>query len=80
MIGQICSLKPQDIVTIRSSDLFERLGIEERDHFSKKRRLRWNGHVERSNDAVKAASNIQVGGKRVRSAMRAASQLPGRGH
>ena len=78
-------------------------------------RLRWYGHVERSNGAVKTAFDIQVNGKRgpgrpkmtwkqlteknrrewklsaidphdrdtwrsgVRSAMRAASQLPGRG-
>ena len=77
--------------------------------------LRWYGHVERSNGAVKTAFDIQVNGKRgpgrpkmtwkqlterdrrewklsaidphdrdtwrsgVRSAMRAASQLPGRG-
>ena len=81
----------------------------------KERRLRWYGHAERSNGAVKAACGIQVGGKPgpgrpkmtwkqltereciewkltaidfhdrhtwrsgVRSAMRAASQLPGRG-
>ena len=81
----------------------------------KERRLRWYGHVERSNGAVKTAFDIQVDGKRghgrpkmtwkqlterdcrewklsainphdrrtwrsgVRSAMRAASQLSGRG-
>ena len=81
----------------------------------KERRLRWYGHVERSNGAVKTAFDIQVNGKRgpgrpkmtwkqlterdrrewklsaidphdrdtwrsgVRSAMRAASQSPGRG-
>ena len=93
MIRQICNVKPQDT----------------------ERRLRWYGHVERSNGAVKTAFDIQVNGKRgpgrpkmtwkqlterdrrewklsaidphdrdtwrsgVRSAMRAASQLPGRG-
>ena len=74
----------------------------------KERRLRWYGHVERSNGAVKTAFDIQVDGKHgprqlrerdcrewklsainlhdrhywrsgVRSAMRAASQLSGRG-
>ena len=81
----------------------------------KERRLRWYGHVERSNGADKTAFDIQVNGKLrpgrpkmtwkqlierdrrewklsamdpydrdtlgsgVRSAMRAASQLPGRG-
>ena len=86
-----------------------------RYYFTKERRLRWYGHVDRSNGAVKTAFDIQVNGKRgpgrpkmtwkqlterdrrewklsaidphdrdtwrsgVRSAMRAASQLPGRG-
>ena len=92
-----------------------RLGIEDLDLILKERRLRWYGHVERSNGAVKTAFDIQVNGKRglgrpkmtwkqlterdhrvwklsaidphdrdtwrsgVRSAMRAASQLTGRG-
>ena len=91
------------------------LGIEDLDLILKERRLRWYGHVERSNGAVKTAFDIQVDGKRepgrskmtwkqltggiaesgsswlstlmidctwrsgVRSAMRAASQLSGRG-
>ena len=87
------------------------------DVILKERRLRWYGHVERSNGAVKTTFDIQVNGKQgpgrpkmtwkqlterdhrewklsaidphdidrdtgrsgVRSAMRAASQLPGRG-
>ena len=92
-----------------------RLGIEDLDLILKERRLRWYGHVERSNGAVKTAFGIQVDGKRgprrpnmtrkqlterdcrewkltainphdrrtwrsgVRSAMRGASQLSGRG-
>ena len=86
-----------------------RLGIEDLNLILKERRLRWYGHVERSNGAVKTAFDIQVDGKRgpgrqlterdcrewklstinphdrrtwrsgVRSAMRAASQLSGRG-
>ena len=91
------------------------LGIEDLDLILKERRLRWYGHVERSNGAVKTAFDIQVDGKRgpgrpkmtwkqltekdcrewklsainphdrhswrsgVRSAMRSASQLSGRG-
>ena len=91
------------------------LGIEDLDFILKERRLRWYGHVERSNSAVKTAFDIQVNRKRgpgrpkmtwkqltesdrrewklsaidphdrdtwrsgVRSAMRAASQLPGNG-
>ena len=40
-----------------------RLGIEDLDLILKERRLRWYGHVERSNDAVKTAFDIQVDGK-----------------
>ena len=115
MIRQICNVKPQNTATIRSIELLARLGIEDLDLILKERRLRWYGHVERSNGAVKTAFDIQVNGKRgpgrpkmtwkqlterdrrewklsaidphdrdtwrsgVRSAMRAASQLPGRG-
>ena len=105
MIRQICNVKPQDTATIRSTELLAWLGIEDLDLILKERLLRWYGHVERSNGAVKTAFDIQVNGKRgpgrpkmtwkqltsaidphdrdtlrsgVRSAMRAASQLPGR--
>ena len=115
MIRQICNVKPQDTATIRSTELFARLNIEDLDLILKERRLRWYGYVERSNSAVKTAFDIQVDGKPgpgrpkmtwkqltergrrewklsaidphdrdtwrsgLRSAMRAASQLPGRG-
>ena len=112
IIRQICNVKPQDIITIRSSELLAHLCIEDMELILKERRLRWYGHVERSNGAVKTACDIQVDGKRgpkmtwkhlterdrrmwklsvidphyrhtwrsdVRSAIRAASQLTGRG-
>ena len=113
MIRQICNVKPQDTATIRSIELLARLDIEDLDLILKERGLRWYGHVERSNGAVKTAFDIQVNGKHgpgrpkmtwkqlterdrrewklsaidphdrdtsgVRSAMRAASQLPGMG-
>ena len=115
MIRQICNVRPQDNVTTRSNELLVQLGIEDLDLILKERRLRWYGHVERSNGAVKTAFDIQVDGKHgpwrpkmtwkqlterdcrewklsainphdsriwrsgVRSAMRAASQLSGRG-
>ena len=41
-----------------------RLGIEDLDLILKERKLRWYGHVERSNGAVKTAFDIQVDGKR----------------
>ena len=64
MIRQICNVRPQDIVTTRSNELLARLGIEDLDLILKERRLRWYGHVERSNGAVKTAFDIQVDGKR----------------
>ena len=115
MIRQNCNVKPQDTANIRSTELLARLGIEDLDLILKERRLRWYGHVELSNGAVKTAFDIQVDGKHgpgrpkmtwkqlterdrrewklsaidphdrdtwrscMRSAMRAASQLPGLG-
>ena len=64
MIRQICKVDPQDIVTTRSSKLLAQLGIEDLDLFLKERRLRWYGHVECSNGAVRTAFDIQVDGKR----------------
>ena len=63
MIRQIYNVKPQDVVTTRSNELFARLGIEDLDLILKEKRLRWYGHVECSNDAVKTAFHIQVEGK-----------------
>ena len=59
MIRQICNVKPQDTAI----ELLSRLGIEDLDLIPKERRLRWYGHVERSNGAVKTAFDIQVNGK-----------------
>ena len=64
MIRQICNVRPQDIVTTRSSELLARLGIEDLDLILKERRLCWYGHVECSNCAVKTAFHIHVEGKR----------------
>ena len=64
VIRQICNVKPQDTATIRSTELFARLGIEDLNLILKERRLRWNGHVESSKGAVKTAFDIQVNGKR----------------
>ena len=63
MIRQICNVKPQDTATIRSIELLARLRIEDLDLILKERRLRWYGHVERSNSAVKTAFDIQVNGR-----------------
>ena len=63
MIRQTCNVRLQDVTT-RSNELLARLGIEDLDLILKERRLRWYGHVEHSNGAVKTAFHIQVEGKR----------------
>ena len=115
MIRQICSIKPEDVATVRSNKLLAKLELEDLDLILRERRLRWFGHVERSSGAIRTACDIQIDGRRgagrpkltwkklterdcrwwklttvdpqewstwrsgVRSAMPAASQLPGKG-
>ena len=58
MIRQICNVKLQDTA------LLARPGTENLvDLILKERRLRWYGHMERSNRAVKTTFDIQVDGK-----------------
>ena len=67
MIGpynQICSIKPEDVATVRSSKLQSKLELEDLNHILTERRLRWFGHVERSSGAVKTACDIQIDGSR----------------
>ena len=114
MIRQICSIKPEDVATVMSSELLAKLELEDLDLILRER-LRWFGHVEGSSGAIRTACDIQIDGRRVvgrpkliwkklterdcrewklttvdpqerstwrsgvRSAMRAASQLPGKG-
>ena len=115
MIRQIYSIKPEDVATVRSSELLAKLELENLDLILRERRLRWFGLVERSSGAIRTACDIQIDGRRgagkpkltwkklterdcrewklttvdpqerstwrsgVRSAMCAASQLPGKG-
>ena len=115
MIRQICNIKPEDVATVRSSELLAKLELEDLNLILRERMLRWIGHVERSSGAVRTACDIQIDGRcgagrpkltwkkltekdcrewklitvdpqerstwrsGVRSAMRAASQLPGKG-
>ena len=55
MSRQICNVKLQDIVTIRSNELLAQLGIEDLNLILKERSFSWYGHMERSNGAVKTA-------------------------
>ena len=109
----MCNVKAKDTANIRSTELLAQLSTEDLDLILKERRLRWYGHLERSNGAVKTAFDIQIVGKHgpeaqddleaanrdcrewklsaidphdrdtwrsgVRSAMKATSQLPGKG-
>ena len=115
MNRQVCSIKPEDMATVRSRELLAKLELEDLDLILSERRLRWFGHVERSSGAIRTACDIQIDGRwgagrskliwkklterdcrewklttvdpqerstwrsGVRSAMRAASQLPGKG-
>ena len=63
MDPHVYTLYRQDIVTSRSNELPAWRGIEDLDLILKERRLRWYGHVEHSNGAVKTAFHIQVEGK-----------------
>ena len=64
MTRQICNIKPHDTATIRSTELLAWLGIEDLDLILMEKRLRWYGHIECSNSAVKTDFDIHVEGKR----------------
>ena len=61
MIRQICSIKPEDVATVRSSKLLAKLKLEDLDLILRERRLHWFGHVERSSGA---ACDIKIDGRR----------------
>ena len=48
MIRQICSIKPEDVETVRSSELLAKVELEDLALILRERRLHWFGHVERS--------------------------------
>ena len=64
MIRQICSIKPEDVATVRSSELLAKLELEDLDLILRERRLRLFGHVERSSGAVRTACiyRLRAGG------------------
>ena len=63
MIRQICS-KPEDLASVRSSELLAKLELEDLDLILRERRLHWFGHVERSSGAIRTACDIQIDGRR----------------
>ena len=64
MIRQICSIKPEDVARVRSSELLAKLQLEDLDLILRERRLHWLGHVELSSGAIRTAYDIQIDGKR----------------
>ena len=62
MIRQICSIKPEDVARVRSSELLAKLQLEDLYLILRERRLRWFGHVERSSGAIRTAYDMQIGG------------------
>ena len=62
LIRQICSIKPEDVATVRSSKLLAKLELEDLDLILRERRLRWFGHVERSSGAVRLIAGGGQGG------------------
>ena len=64
MIRQICSIKPEDVTRVRSSELLVKLQLEDLDLILRERRLGWFGHVERSSGAIRTAYDMQTDGKR----------------
>ena len=60
MIRQICSIKPEDVATVRSSELLAKLELEDLNLILRESRLRWFGLVERSSGAVRTACDIQI--------------------
>ena len=64
MIRQICNIKPEDVVTVRSSKLLAKLQLEDLDLILRERGLCWFGHVERSSDAIRTVRDIQIEGRR----------------
>ena len=61
MIRQICSIKPEYVAVVRSSELLAKL--EDIDLILRERMLCWFGHVERSSGAVRTACDIQIDGR-----------------
>ena len=64
MIRQDCSIKPEDVAMVRSSELQAKLELEDFDLILRVRGLPWLGHVELSSSAVRTACDIQIDGRR----------------
>ena len=62
MIRQICSIKPENVATVRSRELPAKL--EDLNLILRERRPPWIAHVEHSSGAVRTACDMQNDGRR----------------
>ena len=60
IIRQICSIKPEYVAMVRSSEVLAKLELEDLDLILRERMLCWFGHLERSSGAVRTACDIQI--------------------
>ena len=63
------SIKPEDVATVRSSELLAKLELVDLNLILREGRLRWFGHVEHCNGAVRIACDIQIDGREAQAYM-----------
>ena len=61
---RVCGIKPEDVATVRSSELLAKLEHEDLDLILREGRLRWFGHEERSSGTVRIAFDIKIEARR----------------
>ena len=64
MIRQMCNIKPEDVVTVRSKKLLAQLEIDYVAVILREKRIRWFVHVERFSGAIKMLCDMQIVGER----------------
>jgi hypothetical protein len=64
MIRWICNVKPDQTQHIRSDTLLEKLHLPKIEELLRANRLRWFGHVERSNAWINRCRNVEVESRR----------------
>ena len=63
-IRQICSIKPEDVATVWSSELLAKLELEDFDLILRERRFRWFGYMEPSSGAIRTACGLKIDDRR----------------
>ena len=60
MIRQVCNTRAEDLANVSNKSLLTKLGLVDLSLILRERRLRWLGHVERSNGAIRLAFDMEV--------------------